>query len=167
MRTATVVWKTAIVIFGTGAWACAARAEDVVKPGRWEFSATVPGSHLPPEVQPSPGMQMREGPDGVTFTRTECITTADPLPPMARGTTAPRDPDHPCKIDKTEVDGGTVKWSTTCATPQITVHQEGIVRYRGETLDGELTLRSTRPEHPPIERTQPLKGRYLGPCDDR
>ena len=59
---------------------------------------------------------------------------------------------------------GTLSWSVTCATPKITVHQEWIVHYHGDTMDGQVTLRSITPDHPPIERTQQLTGRYLGPC---
>jgi hypothetical protein len=36
-------------------------------------------------------------------------------------------------MDKTHVNGGTLTWSVTCTTPKITVHQEWIVQYHGET----------------------------------
>jgi hypothetical protein len=44
---------------------------------------------------------------------------------------------------------------------------EGTVHYHGETLDGEFVLRSKSGDHPPIERTQQLQGRYLGPCETK
>jgi hypothetical protein len=73
--------------------------------------------------------------------------------------------DHPCKIDKTNVSGPTVSWSWSCTTADATVHSEGVVHYHGHTLDGEITVRTSTPGHPPIERSHPLMGRYLGPCD--
>ena len=45
MRAATAVGATAILILATEVWACAAGAEDVIKPGKWEFSTV--GSKIP------------------------------------------------------------------------------------------------------------------------
>jgi hypothetical protein len=114
-------------------------------------------------VQASPGMRL--GPEGLTFSRTGCISATNPLPPFAR-MSAPPDPNHPCKIDTTDVNGGTVGWSMRCATPEVTIEWDGVVHYHGETLDGTLTLHSTTSGHPPIERSVPMTGRYIGPCDD-
>jgi hypothetical protein len=122
----------------------AASADESVKPGKWEFTAHAPGS--------------------VTTSRTECITSANLLPPNARGPSAPLDANHPCKVDRTEVTGSTVRWSTSCSTADTTVHVDGVVHYRGETLDGEFTVRTTTAGRPPIDRSQEMTGRYLGPC---
>ena len=103
----------------------------------------------------------------MTMSRTGCINSDDHLPPMARGPSAPRDANRPCKVDKTEVSGGTVRWSTSCTTPQAVVHEEGVVHYHGETLNGEVTVRTTLAGHEPTARSQPITGRYLGPCDDK
>ena len=37
MRAATAVGATAILVLVTEVWACAAGAEDAIKPGKWEF----------------------------------------------------------------------------------------------------------------------------------
>ena len=134
----------------------AAGAENAIKFGNWEYSATASGvTQLPPGVQPSPDLRL--GPEGLTFSRTRCITSAEPpLPPIKAG--------EPCKMDKTDVNGGTLSWSVTCATPEITIHQEWIAHYHGETMDGQVTTRSTTSDHPSVETTQQIKGRYLGPC---
>jgi hypothetical protein len=113
-------------------------------------------TQLPPGMEPSPDLRL--GPEGLTFVKTRCITAADPFPPM-------HDSDEVCKMDKTDVNGGNLRWSVTCATPKITVHQDWVMHYHGETMDGQFTLLSNMPDRPPIERTQQLKGRYLGPCD--
>ena len=156
MLTIQRIRTTAVVTLLAGMVTWAAGAEDAIKSGNWEYSATAPGiTQLPPGVQPSPDMRLE--PEGLTFTRTRCITAADPFPPM-------HNEGEPCQIDKTDVDGGTLSWSMTCATPKITVHEEWIEHYHGETMDGQFTLRGTTPDHPPVEKTQPLKGRYLGPC---
>jgi hypothetical protein len=167
MRTATVVRVTAaIALLAAEQAASAARADDQIKAGKWEFSVLVPGvTHLSPEMQQQPGVQIT--PDGMTMSRTGCINSDDPLPPMARGPSAPRDANRPCKVDKTEVSGGTVQWSTSCTTPQVVVHEEGVVHYHGETLNGEVTVRTTLAGHEPTASSQPITGRSLGPCDDK
>jgi len=75
-----------------------AEAEDVINPGNWEYSATAPGGKLPPGKQPSP--DVRVGPEGVTGTRTKCITAADPFPPM------PDSSGEVCEVDKTDATAG-------------------------------------------------------------
>jgi Protein of unknown function (DUF3617) len=134
----------------------AAAAEDAIKSGNWEYSVTAAGvRQLPPGTQPSPDMRL--GPEGLSFVKTRCLTAAELFPPM-------HDADQPCTIDKTDVSGGTVSWSVSCATPKATVHQAWVEHYHGETMDGEVTFQSIVPDHPPVERTQQIKGRYLGPC---
>src|SRR5262249_23607884 len=56
---------------------------------------------------------MRPGPEGLTLTVTRCTAAAYPIP-FSRN----RNAGEPCKIDKTEVNGGTVSWCVTCATPK-------------------------------------------------
>jgi hypothetical protein len=166
MRVPTFVWIIAVAMYGARLGASAADAEDQIKAGNWESTTQVPGvTQLPPGMQPQAGVQV--GPSGMTMSRTECISSDNPLPPMARGPSAPRDASHPCKIDKTDVSGGTVRWSTTCTTGDTTVHVEGVVRYHGETLDGEFTVRTAAIGHPPIERSHSLTGRYRRPCGDK
>jgi hypothetical protein len=136
-----------------------ASAEDTIKSGNWEFSVTAAGvTQLPSGVQLSP--DMRPGPEGLTRTRTRCVTAADPFPAML-------DSGNVCKTDKSAVSGGTLRWSVTCVTPKTTVHEDWVAHYHGETMDGEFTLRSTMADHPPVERKQQLSGRYLGPCPDK
>jgi hypothetical protein len=53
MRAPTAVGATAILILVTEVWACAAGAEDAIKPGKWEFWTV--GSKIP---EPPPGTQL-------------------------------------------------------------------------------------------------------------
>jgi Protein of unknown function (DUF3617) len=149
------VRTTAVFILLAGIMTYPAGAEDEIKSGNWEYSVTAPDiRELPRGMQPSPDIQL--GPEGLTVIRTRCITATDPFPPTPAGA--------PCKIDKTNLNGGMLSWSVTCTPPKITVHQEWIVHYHGETMDGQVTSRSTTPDHTPVESTTQLKGRYLGPC---
>ena len=84
---------------------------------------------------------------------------------MARGPSTPRYGQQACKINKTNVSGGTVSWSMTCAMPQIMISVDGVVHYHGVTVEGAYTVHGVIPGQPPIDRTMPVTGLYLGPCD--
>jgi hypothetical protein len=135
----------------------AAGAQDAIKSGNWEYSATAAGvTQLPPGMQASPNMRL--GPEGLTFVQTRCITAADPFPSMHGS--------NLCTMDKTETNGGTLRWSVTCTSPKFTFHEDWVVHYHGDTMDGQFTLHGNMPDNrPPIEKTQQISGRYLGPCD--
>jgi hypothetical protein len=68
MRAATVVGVTAILILVTEVWACAAGAENAIKPGKWEFWTVA--SNIP---EPPPGTQL---PPSVRWGREGMITSA-------------------------------------------------------------------------------------------
>src|SRR5215471_7192538 len=81
MRAATAVGATAILILVGEVWACAAGAEDAIKPGTWEFWIVGPKIAEPP-----PGIQlpasMRWGPEGMI--NSWCISETNPPAPHAR-----------------------------------------------------------------------------------
>jgi uncharacterized protein DUF3617 len=144
----------AVILFAT-LGTCAAQADDAVRPGKWAFSAVVSAP------RPPLGAELKS--NGLALRETECITSDDPLPPMARGPST----HQACKINQTNVSGGTVSWSMTCAMPQITINVDGVVHYHGVTVEGEYTVHGVIPGQPPIDRTMPVTGLYLGPCDSR
>ena len=149
----TAVAVTLFAILGT----CAAQADDAVRPGKWAFSAVV--------SEPSAPLGAGLGSNGLALRETECIASDNPLPPMARGPSTPRYGQQACKIDQTNVSGGTVSWSMTCTMPQIMINVDGVVHYHGVTVEGEYTVHGVIPGQPPIDRTTPVTGLYLGPCD--
>ena len=163
MRAGTAVGATVILILVAEVWACAAGAQDSIKPGKWEISRVAVGL-----MQPPPGMQLgpgvRVGPQGMIFSVTECIgPTNPPFPPKA-----PLGKEDPCKIDQSDVTGDTVRWLITCDTPKGTRSEEGLVHYHGVTLDGIVTTRVVTPSgFAPLVFSQPITGRYLGPCDPK
>jgi hypothetical protein len=142
---------SAVIVLLVAPVAHAAGAEDAIKPGNWEYTWTDPSiTHFPPNVPLPPGA--RVGPDGLTSTNTRCITAAGPAP-------SPPKTGEPCRMDKSEVNGGTASWSVTCVNPKTTVHVVMIEHYHGETMDGQHTLRSALPGHPPFEKTTQYTGR--------
>ena len=146
----------AVFLFATQG-TCAAQADDAIRPGKWAFSAVVSEATAPF------GAELRS--NRLELRETVCIASDDPLPPMARGPSTPRYGQQACKIDKTNISGGTVSWSMTCAMPQIMINVDGVVHYHGVTVEGKYTVHGVIPGQPPIKRTMPVTGLYLGPCD--
>ena len=81
MRAATAVGATAILILVGVVWACAAGAEDAIKPGKWEFWKVGPKI---PEAPPGTELpaSMRWGPEGMI--NSWCISETNP-PLLTRG----------------------------------------------------------------------------------
>jgi len=150
---------TAPVILFANLCTCAAQADDGVRPGKRVFSAVV--------SEPRAPLGAELGSNGLTLSETQCITSDNPLPPMARRPSTPRYGYQSCKIDQTNVSGGIVSWSMTCPMPQIMINVDGVVHYHGVTLDGEYTVHGIIPGQLPIDRTMPVTGLYLGPCDGK
>ena len=178
MRAATAIGATAILILVTEVWACAAGAEDVIKPGKWEFWTV--GSKIP---EPSPGTQlppsMRWGPEGMITS--VCISEANlKIPHSHVRTSVPRHGDllpalktrlgkGSCDFDTTiDATAATRSWSANCAWSSGNKSNiEGVVHCHGDTLDGTTTSRYSFPNHPMTESSSPIKGRYVGPCDPK
>lgn len=161
MRAATAV-GTAILILVAEVWACAAGAEDAIKPGKWEF--WIVGSKVPeppPETQLPPSI--RWGPEGMITS--VCISETNPLAPHA-WTSTPNEKGS-CDFDTTtDANAATVSWSANCAwSSGSKSNTEGAVHFHGDTLDGTTTIRHSFPNFPAKEYSSPISGRYLGPCD--
>jgi len=150
---------TAPVILFANLCTCAAQADDGVRPGKWVFSAVV--------SEPRAPLGAGLGSNGLALSETQCITSDNPLPPMARRPSTPRYGYQPCKIDQTSVSGNIVSWSMTCAMPQIMINVDGVVHYHGVTVEGEYTVHGIIAGQAPIDRTIPVTGLYLGPCDGK
>ena len=165
MRTATAAGATAILILVAEVWACAAGAEDAIKPGKWEFWTV--GSKIP---EPPPGTQlppsMQWGPEGMI--NSWCISEINPPAPHAR-TSVPVGEKGSCDFDTTtDANAATVSWSMNCAWSSCSSsNTEGVVHFHDDTLDGTTTMRHSFPNFPTKEYSFPIRGRYLGPCDPK
>ena len=178
MRAATAIGATAILILVTEVWACAAGAEDVIKPGKWEFWTV--GSKIP---EPPPGTQLppsvRWGPEGMITS--VCISeTTLKTPHYHVRTSMPRHGDllpalktklgkGSCDFDTTiDATSATRSWSANCAWSSGNKSNiEGVVHFHGDTLDGTTTSRYSSPNRPTTESSSTIKGRYVGPCDPK
>ena len=163
MRAATAVGATAILILMAEVWACAAGAEDSIKPGMWEY--WIVGSKMPEPPQGTPlPPSMRRGPEGMI--NSWCISETPA--PHAR-TSVPVDEKGSCDFDTTtDVNAATFSWSMNCAWSSGSKSKtEGVVHFHDDTLDGTTTIRHSFPNLPTQEYSFPIKGRYLGPCDPK
>lgn len=144
-----------------------AEAQDAFRPGKWEYTITtrmpnVP--QLPPGVQLPPNVQMQAG--GMTATHTSCINSNDPTAELSKPR-GPRAAESRCTVERMTRAGGTISWATTCTSPDATVRTEGNARYQGDRMEADTKTRTTQPNGAPIEVSNHIAGRYLGPCDAR
>jgi hypothetical protein len=159
----TIVGTLALLTLAAEACACAAGAEDLIKPGKWEISTLSPGlTHLPPGMQLRP--EQRLGPEGLTQVFTKCISTKNPpFPPEAPSANSP------CKLEKSELTGDTATWTVNCSSSSgSTFNVEGTAHYYGDTLDGKdtTTIRTPSPfGYSLMVMSHSITGRYVGPCD--
>ena len=165
MPAATAAGATAILILLAEVWACAAGAEDAIKPGKWEFWTV--GSKIP---EPPPGTELppstRWGPEGMI--NKLCIGETNPPGPHTR-TSVTVDGKGSCDFDTTtDANAATISWSVNCAwSSGSKSNTEGVVHFHDDTLEGTTTTRHSFPNLPTQEYSFPIKGRYLGPCDPK
>jgi hypothetical protein len=148
----------------------AAEAADGIKPGKWEYTITTQMPNLPnlpqlpPGVQLPPNVQMGAG--GLSATHTSCVTASDPAAELSK----PRGPgaaQSRCNVERMNRSGGTISWVTACTMPDGTSHSEGTARYSGDRREATTKTRTSRGNGPPMEVSNHVVGRYLGPCDGR
>jgi hypothetical protein len=141
-----------------------ADAADMIKAGKWEFSAQVQVLNmpkLPPGVQLPPGVNIGTG--GINMTRTSCVESATPVPADMR---PPTQQHGPCKIGAVNKNGNTVTWETSCPRSDgSVVHADGVAHYTGDTMEATMKTRVSGGTGGISEAAQHITGRYLGPCN--
>ena len=159
MRFASMALLAALV-------AGSAQAADMIKAGKWEFSAQVQVPNmpkLPPGVQLPRGVNIGAG--GVNVTRTSCLDSARPVPADMH---PPSQQHGQCKVGAVNKNGNTVTWETSC--PQSdgsVVHSDGVAHYTGDSMEATMKTRVTGGTGGISESSQHITGRYLGPCDGK
>jgi hypothetical protein len=144
-----------------------AGAADGIRPGKWEYTVTTQMQNAPkppPDVQ-LPNVPMPAG-GGMTATHTNCVTSNDPAAELSK----PRGPaaaQSRCTVERIDRTGGTVSWVTTCTNPDGVSRSEGKARYTGERVEADSRTRTTHQNGAPLEVSNHIVGRYLGPCDAR
>jgi hypothetical protein len=143
----------------------AARADDAIKAGKWEYTAQVQMPNMPNMPKLPPGVQLppniQAGPNGMKVTNSRCITP-DEAAPDGR----PPSQNSKCTRDKWERDGGTVHWAMTCPSQHGPVHMEGVGHYHGDTMEADITTQTPLASGaPPQTVTTHVTGHYLGACD--
>jgi hypothetical protein len=168
MQAGTAVGATAILILVTEVWACAAGAENAIKPGKWEFWTV--GSKIP---EPPPGTQLRPsvrwGPEGMITS--VCISETYLETSHSHVQTVPKTRlgEGSCDSDtNTDATTATRSFSMNCAwSSGSKSNTEWVVHFHGDTLDGTTTSRYSSPNLPTKEYSSLIKGRYVGPCDPK
>jgi hypothetical protein len=141
-----------------------AHAADMIKAGKWEFSAQVQVPNmpkLPSGVQLPPGVNIGAG--GINMTRTSCLDSARPVPADMH---PPTQQHGKCSVGAANKNSNTVTWETSCTQSDgSVVHSDGVAHYTGDTMEATMKTRVTGGTGGISESSQHITGRYLGPCD--
>jgi hypothetical protein len=143
-----------------------AGAADGIRPGKWEYTVTTQMPNMPqvpPGAPVPPHAQMPAG-GGMTATHTSCVTSNDPAAELSRPH-GPAAAQSRCNVERIDRTGGTVSWVTACTTPSGVSRSEGKARYTGERVEADSRTRTTHQSGAPLEVSNHIVGRYLGPCD--
>lgn len=141
-----------------------AQAADMIKAGKWEFSAQVQVPNmpkLPSGVRLPPGVNIGAG--GINMTRTSCVDSARPVPADMH---PPTQQHGKCSVGAVNKNGNTVTWETSCTQSDgSVVHSDGVAHYTGDKMEATMKTRVTGGTGGISESSQHITGRYLGPCD--
>lgn len=139
-----------------------AQAEGI-REGRWTYTMTMEMPNMPamPKVDASklpPGMALPQmGAGGMTMNFEQCVTRADLVPRNEQSG------EH-CKITRMDRRGNTVEWTSVCDSPHGKMNATGTATYSGGTMTSTTHVTGKDRSGAPIEMTQKIDGRYLGPC---
>ena len=146
----SVIWGLMIPSF---IFVSAAKA-DGFKEGQWKMTmvthmdnmspemaqAMQQMQNMPPEAQAmmkARGISMGANGQGMTMTITQCMTKENPVPKHSHETE-----DH-CKTTH-EMDGNTVKFSSTCDFNDMKMDSSGEMTYTGDTMQGHIKSHQVR-----------------------
>ena len=100
------------------------------------------------------GVQMGAGPEGITTTVKQCISSTKPVPDLPSA--------ENCQ-ETHAINGNTVKFEVACSGKGGEMKSSGQMTYTGETMEG--TIESHQMEHGrAVDATIEVTGKYLGPC---
>lgn len=130
-----------LTVFFLVSWSACAWAQ--LKEGLWEFSTKVEmkGVH-----QSMPATVVRQ-----------CVTNTNPVPQT-------KDKDFDCKITDQKTSGNMIRYAMECKGSQGVMQTTGTMTYAGNAMDGSSTTTFKMKGQPPIQMSNIMKGKYLGPC---
>ncbi|HON59514.1 MAG TPA: DUF3617 family protein [Smithella sp.] len=128
------------VAFFVGSTACAWAQ---LKEGLWDFTTQVQIKGMPKTM---PATTFRQ-----------CVTKSNPVPQN-------KDKSFDCKITNQNISGDTISYSMECKGDQGVMQTTGKTTYSGNTMEGSSTTVFKMKGQPPMQMSNTMKGKYLGPC---
>ena len=154
--------ELAAAVLIVSALPAAAAAADGIRLGKWEYTVTTRMPNLP---QPLPNVQVPAA-CGMTATHTSCVTSNDPAAELSKPH-GPAAAQSRCNVERIDRTAGAVSWVTACTTPEGRSRSEGTARYTADRVEADTRTRTTHQNGAPLEVSNHIVGRYLGPCDSR
>jgi len=133
----------AAICFSLLAVSCQSEPKVNIKEGQWKITTDVKMKGMPMQMPP--------------FTHTQCITQNDLVPK----TSQPNQPDQDTKITNLKVNGNTVSYDISSASPGGQMVGHSTVTYEGDKMKGTMTA-TVQPGN--MEMTYDMKGTRIGDC---
>ena len=123
-------------------WAGGASAE--LKEGFWEITSKAEMKGMPSKMPAT--------------TVKHCITKKDAVP-------KPKTQNQDCTMKDQKISGDTVTYAMECKTKDgTTMETSGRMNFKGDTFDGSTTTTMKGKDHPAMQMSSTMSGKYLGPC---
>ncbi len=123
--------------------AAAACAAPNLKDGMWEITGKMEMPGMPMAIPPT--------------THTQCLSSKDAVPQKP-------EKNQDCKMTSLKTEGDSVAWAMQCRSGETVLDSAGKVTYRGDSMNGTLTMNVKESAQGAMQITYRMSGRRVGEC---
>jgi hypothetical protein len=120
-----------------------AQAAPNMKDGMWEIATKVEIPNMPMVIPPT--------------RHTQCLTAKNAIPQQ-------QEKNNDCKMTSVKSDGDSISWAIQCRTKESALDGSGKVTYKGDSMDGVMTMNITDPRKGTMQMIYRMSGKYIGVC---
>lgn len=124
--------------------AALAHAEPNLKDGMWEISTKLEMPGMPMAIPPTK--------------HTQCLTAKEAIPQQQMKN------NNDCKMTSVKSEGDSISWVLQCRTKDGVLDGSGKVTYRGDSMDGSMTMGIKDAKQSSMQMIYRMSGKYIGAC---
>lgn len=134
------------LLFGSFFLAAQAQAAPNMKDGMWEITTKVEIPNMPMPIPPT--------------RHTQCLTIKDAIPQQ-------QVKNNDCKMNSVKSESDSISWSMQCHTKEGALDGTGKVTYKGDSMDGVMTMNIKDSRQGAMQMIYRMSGKYLGACNNK
>ena len=135
--------KYLFLLFGSFFLGAQAHAAPNMKDGMWEITTKMDIPGMPMALPPS--------------RHTQCLTAKDAIPQQP-------EKNNDCKMTSIKSDGDNISWALQCRTKEGVLDGTGKVTYKGDSMDGVMTMNVKDSRQGAMQMTYRMSGKHVGAC---